>query len=397
MEILLLLAGVVLVFYGLIPGLGAIHVRNQWRRFRETVRGSVSLPPLRYRDVHGATEGAAGRFRFLGYLEALQEDTVWIRSSELSVSAHLKEGDIYLLPEIQGGGRPEEEMLSQEPPKRIPWKGISTLPEGTKVLVFGRLERSGGLPVFTGTREDPVTMIIYEGEERSILKGSIWTGRHKNELLNQFTFPSVAAGSFALFFLAYILFRNPLSRFSVLLAGTVSLFPVVLFLPPGVAFLFLYRYFWKRGRILRAERDLFQLPLIPFGARRPRGGERTTLAGGEPYAVETEDTLDGVIHRCREGYRIRTGRMVEPPTDDFYIFGVPEEIDPSGKKSAVPDFHSPRDPLVEYLVVPGNPYDLSLLCRKQARRYELVAGGSLLAGLLVNGFLVFVILGQIIR
>jgi hypothetical protein len=390
MEILLLLAGVVLVFYGLIPGLGAVHVRNQWRRFRETVRGSVTLPPLRYRDLHGTAEGAVGSFRFLGYLEALQEDTVWIRSDALSVSAHLKDGDIYLLTEIQGGGRPEEEMLSQEPPKRIPWKGISTIPEGTKVLVFGRLERKGGLPIFMGTRENPVTMIIYEGEERSILKGSIWTGRHKNELLNQFTFPSVAAGSFALFFLAYILFRNPMSRISVLLAGTVSLFPVVLFLPPGVGFFFLYRFFWKRGRILRAERDLFQLPLIPFGGRRPVGGERTTLAGGEIYAVETENSLAGVIRRCSEGYRIRTSRMVKPPADDFYIFGVPGGV-------ATPDFQSPGDPLIEYLVVPGNPYDLSHVCRRRARLYELAAGGTLLAGLLVNGFLVFVILGQLIR
>ena len=97
MEILLLLSGVVLVFYALIPGLGAVHVRNQWRRFRETVRGSVTLPPLRYRDLHGTTEGAVGSFRFLGYLEALQEDTVWIRSDALSVSAYLKEGYIYLL------------------------------------------------------------------------------------------------------------------------------------------------------------------------------------------------------------------------------------------------------------------------------------------------------------
>ncbi len=354
------------------------------------MRGSVTLPPLRYRDLHGTAEGAVGSFRFLGYLEALQEDTVWIRSDALSVSAHLKDGDIYLLTEIQGGGRPEEEMLSQEPPKRIPWKGISTIPEGTKVLVFGRLERKGGLPIFMGTRENPVTMIIYEGEERSILKGSIWTGRHKNELLNQFTFPSVAAGSFALFFLAYILFRNPMSRISVLLAGTVSLFPVVLFLPPGVGFFFLYRFFWKRGRILRAERDLFQLPLIPFGGRRPVGGERTTLAGGEIYAVETENSLAGVIRRCSEGYRIRTSRMVKPPADDFYIFGVPGGV-------ATPDFQSPGDPLIEYLVVPGNPYDLSHVCRRRARLYELAAGGTLLAGLLVNGFLVFVILGQLIR
>lgn len=397
MEILLLLAGVVLVFYGLIPGLGAVHVRNQWRKFRETIRGSLILSPLRYRDLHTQGEGTVGSFRFLGYLEALQEDTVWIRSDELSVSAHLEDGDIYLLSEIQGGGRPEEELLSQEPPKRIPWKGISSIPEGTKVLVFGRLERKEGISVFTGTREAPVTLIIYEGEERSILKGSIWTGRHKNELLNQFTFPSVAAGSFALFFLAYILFRNPMSRISVLLAGTASLFPVALFLPPGVAFFFLYRFFWKRGRILRAERDLFQLPLIPFGGRRPEGGERTTLSNGEAYAVETVSTLDAVIHRCREGYRIRTGRVVEPPPDDFYIFGVPASGGSVPSGVPVPDFRSPKDPLVEYLVVPGNPYELSLLCRKMARRYELAAGGSLLTVLLVNGFLAFVILGQLIR
>ena len=57
--------------------------------------------------------------------------------------------------------------------------------------------------------------------------------------------------------------------------------PVAPFLPPGVALYYLYRYFWKMARRLRAERDLLRLPLRYFpGSGRERGAHRAAAHRG---------------------------------------------------------------------------------------------------------------------
>ena len=40
--------------------------------------------------------------------------------------------------------------------------------------------------------------------------------------------------------------------------------PIAPFLPPAVGFYYLYRKYWMRGRVLRAQRDIIRLPDSPM-------------------------------------------------------------------------------------------------------------------------------------
>jgi hypothetical protein len=66
---------------------------------------------------------------------------------------------------------------------------------------------------------------------------------------------------------------------------TASLLPLLIFIPPGILLFFLFRRLWKRGRILRAERDLLQLPLRYFDSVQDRNTVESPLPDGETFAM----------------------------------------------------------------------------------------------------------------
>ncbi len=89
------------VFYFLVPGIGAFHVRRRWRRFRRQIVETSGRRTLRYGNFERAEEGYVGHFRFIGALEAIQgSDTVWVHDGTMSVSADLRGVSVMLLPSI---------------------------------------------------------------------------------------------------------------------------------------------------------------------------------------------------------------------------------------------------------------------------------------------------------
>ena len=389
MIFLLIPAGLTLLFFILIPGLGAFYTRSQWRGFRKNIIIASLTPLLTYPRLKRERDGFLGNYRFIGDLEAIQEDRIWLRNRKLAVSADLKNGSVYVLPSYSfpaDEGRVElnRETLPDEMPKRISWNRIFSLPEGTKIFLGGPLYSEGGMGVFKTDKSTPLTVIIYDGTEETILRRAIWGGRQKNEYWNRFTPAALAAGALSLFIAGYIFLRSPYMLHPAALSFTCSLIPAMIFAPPGVLFYLLYRYLWRKSRFLRAERDVLQLPVRFFPNSRVR---EIRLPDGNLYSMKQVTDISTIIENPEyRDLKIRSSVLIEKVKrveDGYSIFGV---LDPTHPQD------TPRkssDPMVEYLLVPGDPEYLSWTCAKRARRFEILAVGAYVAGLAGNFLLVF--------
>ena len=387
---LVLVLAMALVFYGGIPGVGAFVVRAKWRRFRSRVTAASVLDFARYTDLNRRADGAAGQYRFLGRLEAIQDrNRVWLSNGRFSVAADLEDMSIYMLPTISSGGEEEsveryEETVPDEEPRSIRWRRIFSLPQGTQVFVAGTLMIEEGRGVFRSTDRERLIVVIYDGEPDTLLQRAVWAGRQRNEYWNQYTLASLLVGSFALLLAAFVLLRDPHLRVPVLFAVTACTFPVATVLPPGILLYFPYRSLWKRARLLRAERDLLRLPLRYF---EPSETDRTTtLPTGESYAQRV-----GADVMCGEAVRTRDSRLAENLPGQPYTYGVPSR-DEEGREV----LRKPEDPMAELIRVSGNPTELADRCAARARLLELLAGALVEVDLGANLFLVLLLLSQII-
>lgn len=399
MEYYLIIFLLVGFFYVGVPAAGAFYVRSRWRLFRrQIVQGSL-FPIAEYRQLRAETDGYIGNFRFFGELEAIQgDDVVWLRDHGNSVSAEVKRVSVYWLPSFstsENEGREErnDETLPDEMPVRVPWHRIFSLPEGTRMFVSGPLYSVRGKGVFRSTKDIPLTLVIYDGTKESILRRVIWGARQRNEYWNPFTPGSLMVGSFGMIILAYILLRGPLFRLPGILSLTAGIFPILPLLPPGILLFFLYRSWWKRARFLRAERDMVVLPLRHF----PRfSGEEDQMiastANGEALFMKRFSDLKTATSALGEGQIrpvMRLGRRarIEP---NYYIFGGAED-------GVAGPLRRPADPMAELVLIPGNPVELSEMCSRTARRYELLATGAFTVAILINLYVVLFVLGSIVR
>jgi len=379
-------------FYLLIPGIGAFGVRHRWRRFRRRVIAASLLPPVTYASVRLSTEERRtevpdrANARFLGTLESIQgEDTAWIRNSEITVAVDMSHSDIYMVSQSDTDQR-------ETPPTRTSWSRIGSLPEGVKVFASGRLDTSGPHPTIRPTAGEPVLVVFYDGAESTLVRHCIWSGRQLNEYWNSVTPGALAGGVFALTVLTYFLLRQPLSVGYARLAIVLAAGPVLPLLPPGIVLFYLYRRVWRRGRILRAHRDVLLVPLRHFDDDEPC----TTLPSAELYcreetAVESLEAsfAGGLTLLEAPADALKLAKPVDRRDDDWSrctVFGHP------GAGGLV----RPADSLAEWIAVRGDPETASLLCQRRARRFELLSALILAGGLAVNFLLVVIVLGLVI-
>jgi hypothetical protein len=395
---LLLVFAIAFLFYGLIPGIGAFTVRSQWRTFRRRMLEVSRLPYVGYFQQPGR-DRLLGDYRIFGDLESIQgENRIYINSGRFTVGVELKEVVIYLLPSYSRPGGTDlferlEETLTDEEPKTVLWKKIFSLPAGTKIFVGGALFSEGGCGVFRSLPQKPLVVVIYDGDRQSILLRSIWGGRQKNEYWNRYTLPALIAGSIALLLTSYIMLGTPYLRFPSLVALCLSVFPIAALLPPGVLFYFLYNWLWKRARLLRAQRDLFRLPLRYFETSEtwkkvPYHEQVVTLPTNEPYLLTNRP--DGIVG---EKLIIRDGGMLSLPENqrgDYFLFGTLKQGSPRV-------ISRPEDPMAELVLVLGDPVLMSTACSRRARGLELLAALFIFSGLAINLLLVLALFHHLIR
>ncbi|MDR1933567.1 MAG: hypothetical protein LBQ57_12190 [Spirochaetales bacterium] len=287
-------------FYLFIPGLGAFFIRSRWRGFRKSVIAALEYPEITYKALHSRGEMAeSGHYHFLGVLEAIQEDDViWLRNDEVALSADMKGQKVFLLPSqtVSGGeprdfaaadtsgGEDEASFLSDETPQVVAWGKVRSLPEGIHVLLAGTLHITDRKGRFRSGKKGELLVIFYDGDNASLLKRAVWHGRQRNEYWNPFTGVSLAAGFLTGMSLSYFFLSTPINRIPAILSIIISLIPLIPVLPPGMVFFVLYRRLWRRGRFLRAQRDILKLPRRQFG-NKPQTG---VCAGSGGSAV-----LDG--------------------------------------------------------------------------------------------------------
>jgi hypothetical protein len=346
-----------LVFYLLVPIAGAFVLRGQWRRFRARIARLGALPYLRYRDVADAErEGRlqAGRFRLQGMIEAIEgPDKVWVRGKEVSALVDLSHAPLYVLP--PGSAETPAETASVE---RLNWRSVSSLVEGTSMLVAGILVLEAGRPTFVDDPDEALIAVCHDGDESRLISRLIEGGRAPNEYWNYLTRISMALGLVAISGLLLLLRTSIFSTFRALmfLAG---LSPVLPFAPPGLALFFLYHGFWRRALASRVARDLLRLPL-----RHSEGAGaymRTTPTKGElPPNSAT-----------RIGLRGGGGDAGGPIT----IFS-PANI---------------RDPMAETFVIEGDPEAQELKAERDAFVYAAASGLSLGLAVILNFALAFII------
>lgn len=391
---------VAVLFYIVIPGIGAFLVRHRWRVFRRRIVESSLFPFAGYSQMRRlGTEpqtGYQGCFRFIGTLEAIQgDDIIWLRRGNISIAAEMNRASLYMLPaysayEEEGRLEENEEALTDEIPRQLSWDRIFSLPEGTQVFISGPFYTEKGHGVFRSTDERTLTVMLFDGRDDTIIRRAIWGGRQRNEYWNLFTPGSLAAGAFALIVISYFLLRSPLLRGSALLSLSFSLIPVAPILPPGVLLYFLYRNLWKRARFLRAERDLLKLPLRYFGEDRDRTEVR--LAGGELYArrnLAQEAAERFVDERVKVRTTMVSGKAIRAGT--YAAFGT---LRPTEEGEFI---RKPEDPMAELLLIPGDPETLSLQCDRRARLLEICALTAFGASLLVNLYLILEALNRLLH
>ena len=410
---------IALTAYLFIPGAGAFYVRYVWRSFRRRLMDAALCPPLSYRALHAAGDGAEnaleGPFRFFGTIRAIQgDDTAWCSDGSLTVSVHLRGTRIYLLSSSIDENRIYEGRTHpEEPPRRISWNRLTSLPEYTRIFIYGMVRRSNGRGTFVQSEQHPLLVIIHEQEESEVFPQAVWRGRQRNEYWNIYTPGSLLVGSFSLFLYFYIIVQDPLLQAPALAALVLSVAPLLPLLPPAVVFFFFYSYFWKRGRILRAERDLLGIPALFFRSilEEPGCSERSENRGdmmtrvlptGETYVMARVPDRDSAVSLFPDGECVGLSLPAELLEREFFVFGADHETAgvPGGGEhngqGRLSRLVTPRDPAAAGLIVPGNPCTLSRECERRAGRLE--AAGLLLfvVGAVLTGAVAFVVLGSLL-
>jgi hypothetical protein len=392
---IILVFAVAFLFFGLIPGIGAFFVRSRWRLFRRRIAESSLYPFLDYSDLSRRGD-FLGRYRLFGHLEAIQgENSIWINNGSFTVEADLTQAKLYFLPSFSAGTRtlPIERLQEEVPdeqPALVSWNQIFSLPAGTQMFIAGQLYSEEGRGVFRSKGKDPLLVVLYDGERNTIVQRAVWGGRQKNEYWNQVTLASLLTGAFCMVLLAYIFLRSTPSSLPALFALTLAFFPISGVLPPGFVLYYLYRFFWRRARMLRAERDLLRLPLRYYpdsGALKL--GARVTLPTGETYMCSQDPSLliDGqLIIRSASLPEVREGT-----NEEIILFGAHSET--NGQER----MQTPRDPMAELVLVMGDPAVLAQSCNRRARMFALLSAVSVFSALTLNFFLLLVIWHFIIR
>jgi hypothetical protein len=392
---IILVFAVAFLFFGLIPGIGAFFVRSRWRLFRRRIAESSLYPFLNYSDL-SRTGDFLGRYRVFGHLEAIQgENRIWINNGSFTVEADLTQAKLYFLPSFSAGTRTVpierlQEEVPDEQPALVSWNQIFSLPAGTQMFIAGQLYSEEGRAVFRSQGKDPLLVVLYDGQRNTIVQRAVWGGRQKNEYWNQFTLASLLTGAFCMVLLAYIFLRSSPSSLPVLFALSLAFFPIAGLLPPGFILYYLYRFFWKRARMLRAERDLLRLPLRYYPESEALPLESSApLPTGESYLCSQDASLliDGeLIIRSASLPSVREGKF-----EDVVLFGTHTETDGQGR------VQTPRDPMAELVLVMGDPAVLAQSCNRRARMFALLSAVGVFSALILNFFLLLLIWHLIIR
>ncbi|MDR1398724.1 MAG: hypothetical protein LBJ41_02210 [Treponema sp.] len=361
---LLLIIGLALLCYGLVPVIGAFISRHSWRVFRQRFNDLRLSPMLDYTAYQRCVYG--GRFRFIGGFESISDEhTLWIRAETVSIPVSLSGRYTYLFSIVEEG--------DEETPERIRWDRVSTLTEGIKVFVGGNLARQDERLVFVSSEEEPLLLIFYDGNDRSLPIRAIRAGRNKNEYWNPITPYAFILGAFSQLLIVLSFFSRPTFSLTSIVAFIALFTPIIPFLPPGFLCTVLYNSLWHKARQFREYRDVARLPLKYLSS----GVWRSLLPDGELYGMSRVDTLPEHIPLLLSS---------DQKKGQWYVFGHIDEA---------PLPREPDDLFATFGAIQGDPEALARRYAIKAHILEIASGLFLAMGLGINLYFIILILRQL--
>lgn len=293
----------------------------------------------------------------MGELEALEgNNLIWVRGPHNKmITVEMRKGPVYFMPPLQSLEKLYPHLLPVPLPasslEKVSWDDVFSLPEGTKMYISGNLYYEDGRYTFRSTKDIPLLVLIYNGDPLHLVSRAIWCGRQNNEFWNSLTPWSFLSGTLLLLTLSVYLLQNSANYLLQFFSISMALLPAMLFLPPGVLLFNLYRNFWDSARRYRAERDLMKIAVDPENGHMSLKEEQ------------------GNTHYTRQpsGWN-KTGNAVLQKINASLGF--------SDTTISFPDY----------------PECLVKFCRHKALLYETLAGIVLLAGMLVNYYILWIIL-----
>lgn len=239
-----LAASAALVFYALLPVIGAFFARAQWRRFRRSVTEAAAL---RRFEAAAPSVDAPGSDPVLiaGEIEAIGgASELWIKTEGGSCVVDLSGAWVHVFAVRAGSARVE----------RRRWRGMPSIGPGARAFIAGRIERREGRPSMDGAAVS--LALIHDGDDDDIVSRAIWAGRHENEYWNPLSQVSIALGAASMGAVLSLAISDRTPALVTAMTLVAAFSPVMPLLPPGVIGFLGYRRFWKQARFLRARRDV---------------------------------------------------------------------------------------------------------------------------------------------
>lgn len=218
------------MFFIVLPGIGAVSLRRRWDRFRKSLFRYSQVPVLGYNNLEPMK-----KFSFKGELESFRNDNVvWLRGETISLCIDLNKQNVYTL------SKNSDKLI------RTRWSNVSSLVEGTMFYVFGTLVYDSGIPYLVGNSSEELIVVVCD-EDSNIYEDLFRKARDKNEIWNSFSPYLYITGVFILIILSYISYTSysnkTWSYYLLLGAGT----PFYFFIPPGLIFYLQYRKTWDKA------------------------------------------------------------------------------------------------------------------------------------------------------
>jgi hypothetical protein len=358
--------------------IGAFLVRRSWRVFRKRF-DDLRLSPLLNYKLCQEEQSRGQDFRFVGGLESITDDqTLWVRNSDITIPVDLKNAHIYLLPNIENdrNGSSSSHNASSE---RIKLNRLSSLKEGAKVYVGGVLDTKNGRLTFLSTKEHPLLIIFYDGSRRNLSVRIIRASRQKNEYWNEFTPYSLAFGAFLELMYAFNFIARPAFQLTLIVAIIAMLGPLFPVVPPGIILTNIYSRLWRKARNFRSYRDVFRLPLKYLQS----GTSQSFLPNGEKYGFLKFDHLPSWIQEDDISYL--PAELRNEKTNDWYVFGTLTENDDL-------PLEIPHDPFAVRSAFPDEPEKLAKVYAKKAHIRGIISFIIIGLGIVINCIFIILIL-----
>jgi len=352
--------------------IGALYSRYKWSLFRKRFINLTLMPLLDYRQYR-QIEDEGGIFRFTGEIESITDGRIlWVKGDDLTLPVSLEKTKCFLLPKNEGDEIPDA-------PEQIRWNRVSTLTEGVKVYIGGKLQKQNNRLNFTSTHDNPLIVIFYNCPETELTGNIIRAARTHNNYWNTLTPASLVIGALSLIFIAASLLSRPAFRVTVISSLVAVFIPILPIIPPGYLLTVLYRRMTWYSRKYRAYWDLSHLPL-----RYLKDGKDTAVLNtGEKYGYVKLNTLPAEAAKGEIPFLISEG-FLEGGKREFYFFGIKESSEALPVKS--------KDPFVSFGILPAFPAALTRRYAIKAYVMDVFAWFILLVGIFINIVFVFLVL-----